>query len=66
MLEGMEVYQYLARRTPTPEGFTAWSRQEQTIKNLVSKQEVDSAVGSAKQIKKQCDFYKGFRGDEVD
>lgn len=61
----MEVYQYLARQTPIPEGFTVWSRQEQTIKNLVSKQEVDSAMGSAKQMKKQCDFYTGFRGDEV-
>lgn len=26
--------------------------------DLVSKQEVDSAMGNAKQMKKQCDFYK--------
>lgn len=62
----MEAYPYLARQIPAPEGFTVWSRQEQTIKNWVAKQEVDSAMGSAKQVKKQCDFYKGFRGDEVD
>lgn len=54
----MEVYQYLVRHTPIPEGFTVWSRQEQTIMDLVSKQEVDSAMGSAKQMKKQCDFYR--------
>lgn len=54
----MEVYQYLVRQTPIPKGFTVWSRQEQTIMDLVSKQEVDSAMGSAKQMKKQCDFYK--------
>lgn len=54
----MEVYQYLARQTPIPEGFRVWSRQEQTIMDLVSKQEVESAMGSAKQMKKQCDFYK--------
>lgn len=57
----MEVYQYLVRQTAIPEGFTVWSRQEQTIMDLVSKQEVDSAMGSAQQMKKQCDFYKGFR-----
>lgn len=61
----MEVYQYLVRQTVIPEGFTVWSRQEQTIMDLVSKQEVDSAMRSAQQMKKQCDFYKGFR-DEVD
>lgn len=53
----MEVYQYLVRQTPIPEGFTVWSRQEQTIMDLVLKQEVDSATRSAKQMKKQCDFY---------
>jgi len=62
----MEAYQYLARQTPIPEGFTVGSRQEQIIKYLVSKQEAGSAIRSAKQMKKQCDFYKEFRGDEVD
>lgn len=54
----MEVYQYLVRQTPIPEGFAVWSRQEQTIMDLVSNQEVDSAMGSVKQMKKQSDFYK--------
>lgn len=58
----MEAYHHLARQTPIPEGYTVWSRQEQTIKHWVSKQEVDSASGSAKQMKKT----KGFRGGEVD
>lgn len=65
-LERMEAYQYLDRQTPIPECFIVWSRQEQTTKNLLSKQEVDSAMGSANQMKKQCDIYKGFKGDEVD
>lgn len=49
----MEAYQYLARQTPIPEGYTVWSRQEQRTKHYVSKQEVDSATGSAKQMKKK-------------
>lgn len=53
----MEAYQYLARQTPIPEGYTVWSRQEQRIKRYVSKQEVDSAMGSAKQMKKTMIFF---------